>query len=148
LTNNGWKGSCKNGSQLHGSAKINGRHGPLKDEDDRQQKNVNYGFNGNPRTPHSMQMHRVIHHRVIHKSDANNLAKFKPQWLSIGNPQYRLDDPGVGLRNNGRKVLVYADLRNLHMTHNYPDAEQSPYACVGYTYYPLSLNHSTFHADA
>ncbi|MEA2114188.1 MAG: copper resistance system multicopper oxidase [Thermodesulfobacteriota bacterium] len=32
------------------------------------------------------------------------------------NPQYRLDDPGVGLRNNGRKVLSYADLRNLYST--------------------------------
>jgi len=32
------------------------------------------------------------------------------------NPQYRLDDPGVGLRNNGRKVLTYADLVNLNPT--------------------------------
>ena len=31
-------------------------------------------------------------------------------------PQYRLNDPGVGLRNNGRRVLTYADLRNLHPT--------------------------------
>lgn len=31
-------------------------------------------------------------------------------------PQYRLDDPGVGLRNNGRKVLTYSDLRNLNRT--------------------------------
>lgn len=31
-------------------------------------------------------------------------------------PQYRLNDPGVGLRNNGRKVLTYADLRNFHKT--------------------------------
>lgn len=31
-------------------------------------------------------------------------------------PQYRLDDPGVGLRNNGRRVLTYADLRNFHKT--------------------------------
>lgn len=30
--------------------------------------------------------------------------------------QYRLDDPGVGLRNNGRKVLTYADLYNLTPT--------------------------------
>jgi CopA family copper-resistance protein len=30
--------------------------------------------------------------------------------------QYRLDDPGVGLRNNGRRVLTYADLRNRHRT--------------------------------
>ncbi len=31
-------------------------------------------------------------------------------------PKYRLDDPGVGLRNNGRKVLTYADLKNLYDT--------------------------------
>lgn len=34
----------------------------------------------------------------------------------VENPQYRLDDPGVGLRNNGRRVLTYADLRNLSPT--------------------------------
>jgi FtsP/CotA-like multicopper oxidase with cupredoxin domain len=28
-------------------------------------------------------------------------------------PQGRLDDPGVGLRNNGRRVLTYADLHTL-----------------------------------
>ena len=33
-------------------------------------------------------------------------------------PQYRLDDPGIGLRNNGRKVLTYADLFNLNPTHD------------------------------
>lgn len=31
-------------------------------------------------------------------------------------PQYRLDDPGPGLRDNGRRVLVYSDLRNLYPT--------------------------------
>ncbi len=31
-------------------------------------------------------------------------------------PKYRLDDPGVGLRNNGRKVLTYADLNNRYST--------------------------------
>ncbi len=36
-------------------------------------------------------------------------------------PRYRLDDPGVGLRNNGRKVLTYADLRSLHPT---PDSRE------------------------
>lgn len=40
-------------------------------------------------------------------------------------PQYRLNDPGVGLRNNGRHVLTYADLRNLHPTkdHRKPSRE-------------------------
>ena len=32
------------------------------------------------------------------------------------NPQYRLDDPGAGLRNNGRRVLTYADLKSLRST--------------------------------
>ncbi|GAA0788300.1 copper resistance system multicopper oxidase [Marinobacterium sediminicola] len=36
-------------------------------------------------------------------------------------PQYRLDDPGVGLRNNGRKVLTYADLRSFYPT---PDTRE------------------------
>lgn len=31
-------------------------------------------------------------------------------------PQVRLNDPGVGLRNNGRRVLTYADIRNLTPT--------------------------------
>ena len=31
-------------------------------------------------------------------------------------PQYRLDDPGIGLRGNGRRVLTYADLVNLNPT--------------------------------
>ncbi|MFA5493252.1 MAG: copper resistance system multicopper oxidase [Porticoccaceae bacterium] len=31
-------------------------------------------------------------------------------------PQYRLADPGAGLRDNGRRVLTYADLRNRHPT--------------------------------
>jgi len=40
-------------------------------------------------------------------------------------PQYRLDDPGVGLRNNGREVLTYADLKNRYSTAKYrkPDRE-------------------------
>jgi FtsP/CotA-like multicopper oxidase with cupredoxin domain len=40
-------------------------------------------------------------------------------------PQYRLSDPGVGLRNNGRKVLTYADLKSLDgiVDTKYPDRE-------------------------
>jgi len=40
-------------------------------------------------------------------------------------PKYRLDDPGVGLRNTGRKVLTYADLKNRYSTrrHRKPDRE-------------------------
>jgi CopA family copper-resistance protein len=33
--------------------------------------------------------------------------------MRVDNPRTNLDDPGVGLRNNGRRVLTYADLRTL-----------------------------------
>ncbi len=36
--------------------------------------------------------------------------------MRADNPQFRLDDPGVGLRDNGRRSLTYADLRNLYHT--------------------------------
>ena len=39
----------------------------------------------------------------------------KIDMLATG-AQYRLDDPGVGLRDNGRKVLTYSELFNLHRT--------------------------------
>ena len=37
-------------------------------------------------------------------------------------PMPRLDDPGIGLRDNGRRVLRYADLRSLHA----PDDAREP----------------------
>jgi CopA family copper-resistance protein len=40
------------------------------------------------------------------------------------NPEYRLDDPGVGLRNNGRRVLTYADLNNRRATRDHPEPDR------------------------
>ena len=34
--------------------------------------------------------------------------------MRVDNPRTNLDDPGVGLRNNGRRVLTYADLHSIH----------------------------------
>jgi len=39
-------------------------------------------------------------------------------------PRFRLDDPGVGLRGNGRRVLTYADLRSLAPTADPRDPER------------------------
>jgi len=39
-------------------------------------------------------------------------------------PQYRLEDPGVGLRHNGRRVLTYADLKNFHPTRDMRQPER------------------------
>ena len=41
-------------------------------------------------------------------------------------PMYRMEDPGVGLRNNGRKVLTYSDLESYEGgadENHYPDRE-------------------------
>ena len=39
-------------------------------------------------------------------------------------PQRRINDPGLGLRHNGRRVLTYADLRNLRKTADRRDPER------------------------
>jgi CopA family copper-resistance protein len=64
-------------------------------------------------------------------------------------PQYRLDDPGVGLRNNGRRVLTYADLRNLRSTHldREPDRELELHLTGNMGRYMWSINGVKF-ADA
>ena len=38
--------------------------------------------------------------------------------------RYRLDDPGVGLRDNGRRVLTYADIFNLYPTPDMREPER------------------------
>lgn len=44
-------------------------------------------------------------------------TEFGPQVdMRADGAKYRLDDPGVGLRNNGRRILTYADIFNLYPT--------------------------------
>ncbi|MCG8001738.1 MAG: copper resistance system multicopper oxidase [Candidatus Thiodiazotropha lotti] len=64
-------------------------------------------------------------------------------------PQYRLDDPGVGLRNNGRRVLTYADLRNLRVSADLrePDREIELHLTGNMGRYMWSIN-GVKHADA
>ncbi|MBL3600039.1 MAG: copper resistance system multicopper oxidase [gamma proteobacterium endosymbiont of Lamellibrachia anaximandri] len=64
-------------------------------------------------------------------------------------PQYRLDDPGVGLRNNGRRVLTYADLKNLRATHDHrdPDREIELHLTGNMGRYMWSVN-GVKHSDA
>ena len=63
--------------------------------------------------------------------------------------QYRLDDPGVGLRNNGRRVLTYADLRNLRTTRDQrePDREIELHLTGSMGRYIWSIN-GVKHTDA
>ena len=64
-------------------------------------------------------------------------------------PQYRLNDPGVGLRNNGRRVLTYADLKHLHGTNDPrdPDREIQLHLTGNMSRYMWSVNGVKF-ADA
>jgi CopA family copper-resistance protein len=64
--------------------------------------------------------HGAMDHGAMAKGDAMSTAphheapEYGPNVDSIAmQPQSRLDDPGVGLRNNGRRVLTYADLHTL-----------------------------------
>ena len=64
-------------------------------------------------------------------------------------PQYRLDDAGVGLRNNGRRVLVYSDLKNLVKPHDLrePSREIQLHLTGNMSRYMWSINGIKF-ADA
>ncbi len=53
--------------------------------------------------------------------EAIPITPLEQEWgvqttMRAENPQYRLDDPGAGLRENGRRVLTYADLKSLRST--------------------------------
>lgn len=69
--------------------------------------------------------------------------------MRVDNPQYRLDDPGVGLRNNGRRVLTYADLRNLRTSFDSrdPDRELELHLTGNMSRYMWSIN-GVKYADA
>ncbi|MCW8923495.1 MAG: copper resistance system multicopper oxidase [Gammaproteobacteria bacterium] len=62
---------------------------------------------------------------------------------------YRLDDPGIGLRDNGRRVLTYADLHNLYKTfdHRQPSREIDLHLTGNMSRYMWSFN-GVRYADA
>jgi len=69
---------------------------------------------------HGAMDHGAMDHGAMAMGDSASApphhapAEFGPNVDSVAmEPQSRLDDPGVGLRNNGRRVLTYADLHTL-----------------------------------
>jgi CopA family copper-resistance protein len=67
-----------------------------------------------------MSSTKGMNHGAMAKVDSMNPVshhaptEFGPNVDSVAeHPQSRLDDPGVGLRDNGRRVLTYADLHTL-----------------------------------
>ncbi|MFT5397817.1 MAG: CopA family copper-resistance protein [Planctomycetota bacterium] len=69
---------------------------------------------------HSKMDHSAMMGGIKHPESENGLHVD----MRAENPQYRLDDPGVGLRNNGRRVLTYSDLYNLNPTPDPRDPER------------------------
>ena len=70
-----------------------------------------------PAATQSGQDHHHHHHH--HSQPEQPLKHHKSEYgpgvdMLAESVSYRLDDPGVGLRNNGRRVLTYADLRRLN----------------------------------
>ncbi|MFF7705777.1 copper resistance system multicopper oxidase [Pseudomonas sp. NPDC007930] len=63
---------------------------------------MNHGSMAMPAMDHGAQPAAVTHPAT---EQHNPLVDMQTM-----NPQPRLDDPGIGLRNNGRRVLTYADL--------------------------------------
>ncbi len=65
---------------------------------------------------------QIDHSKMGHDTRAADAIEHKPSErgpqvdMHADSPRYRLDDPGIGLRDNGRRVLTYADLRNLTPT--------------------------------
>lgn len=57
---------------------------------------------------------------IVHRA-----TEFGPQIdMRAEDPRNRLNDPGIGLRDNGRRTLTYADLRNLYPTPDPRDPER------------------------
>ena len=62
-----------------------------------------------PAAGHDMAAMRVTSAMPVHPESEDGNPLVDMQTMA---PMARLDDPGIGLRNNGRKVLTYADLKS------------------------------------
>ncbi len=78
---------------------------------------MNNDMSGMDHSQHQMQADYDANLEVADWPVERAKVKWGPHTnMRAEDAQYRLSDPGVGLRNNGRKVLTYADLRNLYPT--------------------------------
>lgn len=90
-------------------------------KDSMQMKSQSMGSNKMSR----MKMHKSKHSNMNMKVPITPLPMKKGiAWtMEAKGAQYRLDDPGIGLRSVKRKVLTYADLHTPHIHNRKPDRE-------------------------
>ena len=97
-------------------------------KDGMQMKNKSMGSNkmsGMKMQNSKMNMHKSKHSNMNMKVPITPLPMKKGiAWtMEAKGAQYRLDDPGIGLRSVKRKVLTYADLHTPHIHNRKPDRE-------------------------
>ncbi|MBL4621091.1 MAG: copper resistance system multicopper oxidase [Immundisolibacteraceae bacterium] len=85
------------------------------------------GMGGGPKTMghggHAMHGGMKMDPNPVHVRHAS--SEYGPSVdMRVDNPRTNLDDPGIGLRNNGRRVLTYADLHTLGGPLDSRDAER------------------------
>jgi len=101
--------------------------------DHSQHQGMNHDMPAMDHSQHQSMNHTKFHVKPL--IDANKevadwpIEQAEIKWgphtnMQAEDAQYRLADPGVGLRNNGRKVLTYADLRNLYPTRHDPKPDR------------------------
>ncbi|HKR59192.1 MAG TPA: copper resistance system multicopper oxidase [Pyrinomonadaceae bacterium] len=99
----------------------------MKDMQKKPEQPAMPGMPGMPSQPKPQEMKNMPGMNDTSEIPGSKPVKHGPDNHGIGNqstPEFtrsRLDDPGVGLGGEGRRVLVYTDLRALHP---YPDRRQ------------------------
>ena len=109
------------GGMNHGAMGMSGAKGTeSSDMQGMDHSKMNHNM---PKQPMQTNMKNMDHSKM-NMGDSGMQSMIKHAKTEFGphvdmramDPQYRLSDPGVGLRNNGRRVLTYADIRNLYPT--------------------------------
>jgi CopA family copper-resistance protein len=124
----------------HGKMPMAGGNMPGMDHSQHQMGGMDMKAMNKPVNPSDFSSGKVVHAPT----------EYGPQVdMRSQAPRYRLDDPGVGLRNNGRRVLTYADLKHLHGTNDprEPDREIQLHLTGNMSRYMWSVNGVKF-ADA
>ena len=103
----GKKAKMKNPAMSCGaSMKMGGMKGMNKSDNTMSGMNMNMNGMSGMNNNSMAKMNKPIPLTVLEHASGPQTT------MKAMDPQYRLDDPGVGLRNNGRKVLTYADLKS------------------------------------
>ncbi len=114
-------GGMAMGAKTMSNNKMGGMDMAKSQKDGMQMKNQSMGSN----KMSGMKMQKSKHSNMNMKIPITPLPMKKGiAWtMEAKDAQYRLDDPGIGLRSVKRKVLTYADLHTPHIHNRKPDRE-------------------------